>query len=68
MIGRRAVAAASRRRSAATPSAPPESLLPHRDGSTLAFAQEMATHEDPRATKLYNHTKERLTQDEVDQI
>jgi hypothetical protein len=29
-------------------------------------AQEMAAHESPRTTKLYDRTKERLTQEEVD--
>ena len=31
-------------------------------------AQEMAAHESPRTTKLYDRTKERLTQDEVERI
>jgi hypothetical protein len=31
-------------------------------------AQEMAAHESPRTTKLYDRTKERLTQDEVEKI
>jgi hypothetical protein len=30
--------------------------------------QEMAAHESPRTTKLYDRTKERLTQDEVERI
>jgi hypothetical protein len=29
----------------------------------LEHAQEMAAHESPRTTKLYDRTKERLTQD-----
>ena len=29
---------------------------------------EMAGHESPRTTKLYDRTKERLTQDEVERI
>ncbi|HEY3911692.1 MAG TPA: hypothetical protein VGM07_17660 [Stellaceae bacterium] len=28
----------------------------------------MAAHESPRTTKLYDRTKERLTQDEVERI
>jgi integrase len=31
-------------------------------------AQEMAAHESPRTTKLYDRTKERLTQNEVERI
>jgi integrase len=34
----------------------------------LEHAQEMAAHETPRTTKLYDRTKERLTQDEVERI
>jgi site-specific recombinase XerD len=37
-------------------------------GGTLEHAQEMAAHESPRTTKLYDRTKERLTQDEVERI
>ena len=35
------------------------------NGGTLEHAQSMAAHESPRTTKLYDRTKERLTQDEV---
>jgi hypothetical protein len=38
------------------------------NGSALEHAQEMAAHDSPRTTKLYDRTKERLTQDEVEQI
>jgi hypothetical protein len=31
------------------------------DGGALEHAQEMAVHESPRTTKLYDRTKERLT-------
>ena len=34
------------------------------NGGALDHAQEMAAHESPRTTKLYDRTKERLTQDE----
>jgi hypothetical protein len=37
-------------------------------GGTLENAQAMAAHESPRTTKLYDRTKERLTQDEVGRI
>lgn len=38
------------------------------NGGALKHAQEMAAHESPRMTKLYDRTKERLTQDEVERI
>jgi hypothetical protein len=41
-------------------------LLPN--AGVLEHAQEMAGHKSPRTTKLYDRTKERLTQDEVDRI
>jgi integrase len=38
------------------------------NGGALKHTQEMAAHENPRTTKLYDRTKERLTQDEVERI
>ena len=38
------------------------------NGGALEHAQAMAAHESPRTTKLYDRTKERLTQDEVERI
>lgn len=38
------------------------------NGGTLEHAQEMAAHESPRTTKLYDRIRERLTQDEVERI
>jgi len=38
------------------------------NGGALEHAQEMAAHESPRTTKLYDRAKERLTQDEVERI
>jgi integrase len=38
------------------------------NGGALEHAQEMAAHESPRTTKLYDRTKERLMQDEVERI
>ena len=38
------------------------------NGGALEHAQLMAAHESPRTTKLYDRTKERLTQDEVERI
>jgi site-specific recombinase XerD len=38
------------------------------NGGALEHAQAMAAHESPRTTKLYDRTRERLTQDEVERI
>ena len=38
------------------------------NGGALEHAQEMAAHESPRTTTLYDRTKERLTQNEVERI
>ena len=38
------------------------------NGGALEHAQKMAAHESPRTTELYDRTKERLTQDEVERI
>jgi integrase len=38
------------------------------NGGALEHVQEMGAHESPRTTKLYDRTKERLTQDEVERI
>jgi site-specific recombinase XerD len=38
------------------------------NGGALEHAQAMAAHESPRTTKLYDRTKERLTQAEVERI
>src|ERR1700730_10722052 len=38
------------------------------NGGAGRHAQEMAAHETPRTPKLYDRTKERLTQDEVERI
>jgi integrase/recombinase XerD len=38
------------------------------NGGALEPVQEMAAHESPCTTKLYDRTKERLTQDEVERI
>ena len=38
------------------------------NGGALEHAQEMAAHESPRTTKLYDRTKERLTEDEEERI
>ncbi|HTV33564.1 MAG TPA: tyrosine-type recombinase/integrase [Methylocella sp.] len=38
------------------------------NGCALEHAREMAVHESPRTTKLYDRTKERLTQDEVERM
>src|ERR1700748_3761882 len=38
------------------------------NGGALEHAQAMAAHESPRTAKLYDRTKEKLTQDEVERI
>ena len=38
------------------------------NGGQLEHAQTMAAHESPRTTKLYDRTKDRLTQSEVEKI
>jgi len=38
------------------------------NGGALEHAQEMAAHDSPRTTKLYDRTKERITQDEVERV
>jgi hypothetical protein len=38
------------------------------NGGALEHAQEMASHESPRTTKLYERTKKRLTQYKVERI
>jgi hypothetical protein len=38
------------------------------NGGSMEHAQDMAAHESPRTTKLYDRAKERLTQDEVERI
>jgi integrase len=38
------------------------------NGGALEHAQDMAAHESPHTTKLYDRTKERLTRDEVERI
>ena len=38
------------------------------NGGALEHAQEMAAHESARTTKIYDRTKERLTQDKVECI
>ena len=51
------------------PHLPPTGITAYlSNGGALEHAQEMAAHESPRTTKLYDRTKERLTQDEVERI
>ena len=38
------------------------------NGGALEHDQEMAAHESPRTTKLYDRTQDRLTRDEVERI
>ena len=38
------------------------------NGGTIENAQVIAAHESPRTTKLYDHTKDEITLDEVERI
>jgi integrase len=38
------------------------------DGGTLEHAQQIAAHESPRTTKLYNRTNDQITLDEIERI
>ena len=38
------------------------------NGAAMEHAQEMAAHESPSTTKVYDRTKERLTQDKVERL
>ena len=67
MIRRRAVAAGIHRADRQShASGRPGSRPISSNGGALEHAQSMAAHESPRTTKLYDRTKERLTQDEVE--
>ena len=39
-----------------------------KNGGTLETAQQMAAHESPRTTKLYDRTGDEITLDEVERI
>ena len=38
------------------------------NGGALEHAQEMAAHESPRTTKLYDRTSDRVSLDEVERV
>jgi integrase len=38
------------------------------NGGTIEHAQQIAAHESPRTTKLYDHTSDAITLDEVERI
>ena len=38
------------------------------NGGTLEHAQTIANHESPRTTKLYDRTREELSQNEIEKI
>ena len=38
------------------------------NGGTIENAQAIAAHESPRTTKLYDHTRDEITLDEVERI
>ena len=39
-----------------------------RNGGLLEHAQQIAAHESPRTTKLYDRTRDQITLDEVERI
>jgi integrase/recombinase XerD len=39
-----------------------------RDGGTIEKAQQLANHESPKTTKLYDRTSDQSTLDEVERI
>jgi hypothetical protein len=38
------------------------------NGGTLEHAQQIAAHESPRTTKLYDRTQDQISLDEVERI
>jgi integrase/recombinase XerD len=38
------------------------------NGGTLEHAQQITAHRSPRTTKLYDRTKDEISQDEVERI
>jgi len=38
------------------------------NGGTLEHAQQIAAHESPRTTKLYDRTSDQITLDEIERI
>jgi hypothetical protein len=40
----------------------------HEKGGTLEHSQQIAAHESPRTTKLYNRTNDQITLDEIERI
>ena len=42
--------------------------LPAQDAATLEHAQQIAAHESPRTTKLYDRTSDQITLDEIERI
>jgi integrase len=38
------------------------------NGGTIEKAQQLAAHESPRTTKLYDRTQDEVSQDEVERI
>jgi len=76
-LARREVLAMVKRRARRLPL--PESICCHsfratgitaylQNGGTLEHAQQIAAHESPRTTKLYDRTKDEITLDEIERI
>lgn len=51
------------------PPATPSGITAYLDnGGTIEKAQQIATHESPRTTKLHDRTSDELTLDEIERI
>jgi hypothetical protein len=59
---------ACRRRPVATGSGPPVPTTDLQNGGTIVHAQQIANHESPRTTKLYDCTNHVIRLDEIERI
>jgi integrase/recombinase XerD len=59
---------ASKRRSATTPFRATGITAYLKNGGTLEIAQQIANHESPRMTKLYDRRQDEISLDEVERI
>ena len=55
-------------RPAAIPSGPPGITTYLQNGGTIEHAQQIANHESPRTTKLYDRTNDAISLDEIERI
>jgi len=57
-----------RTRPAVIPSEPPASPPICKNGGTIEHVQQIANHESPRTTKLYDRTNDAISLDEIERI